>query len=237
MRLTRTGTPHERDIYVITLRAKFVQCGRLNGKTSADPPLVLLTICRWISTFFHKVQLFSMSQQAGYSPSFKRPAEIMRLRRKRPRSDAGVFSSPSGQSSTGSPGQSGSPQACVRPFSPGPLFNNQNRSGGGVKRRNPFAHIENTYSPKKKLLIYNDDGNAEARDIQKWTEKEGEEDVSTKKESRGVLPFSARLMKAEKQERQHISSKVGITFISCYTSMCSCVDRAEHLIKVSSYKP
>ncbi|XP_062270640.1 protein downstream neighbor of son homolog [Scomber scombrus] len=155
-----------------------------------------------------------MSQQEGYSPSFKRPAEIMRMRRKRARSDAGVFSSPSGQSSTGSPAQSDSTQ--VRPFSPGPLFNNQNRSGGGgKKRRNPFANIENTYSPKKKLLIYNDDGKAEAGesyDIEKTTEKEGEEDMSAKKESQGVLPFSARLIEAEKQERQGISSKRSLTF-------------------------
>ncbi|XP_044201371.1 protein downstream neighbor of son homolog [Thunnus albacares] len=156
-----------------------------------------------------------MSQQAGYSPSFKRPAEIMRMRRKRARSDAGVFPSQSGQGSAGSTGQSSSPQACVRPFSPGPLFNNQNRSGGGIKRRNPFANIENTYSPKKKLLIYNDDGSAEAGDsykLQKSTEKEGEEDMSTEKESRGVLPFSARLIEAEKQERQDISSKKCLTF-------------------------
>uniref|UniRef100_A0A4W6EIZ4 DNA replication fork stabilization factor DONSON n=1 Tax=Lates calcarifer TaxID=8187 RepID=A0A4W6EIZ4_LATCA len=103
-----------------------------------------------------------MSQQSGYSPSFKRPSEIMRMRRKRARSEAGVFSSTSGQASTGSPGQSGSSPACVRPFSPGPLFNSQGRSGGGIKRRNPFANIENTYSPKKKLLIYNEEGNAEA---------------------------------------------------------------------------
>ncbi|XP_044044328.1 protein downstream neighbor of son homolog isoform X1 [Siniperca chuatsi] len=133
-----------------------------------------------------------MSQQAGYSPSFKRPAEIMRMRRKRARSDAGVFSSPSGQGSTGSPGQSGSSPACVRPFSPGPLFNTQNRSGGGIKRRNPFANIENTYSPKKKFLIHNDDGNAEAADSYKMKKStEGDEDVST--QCQGVLPFSARV--------------------------------------------
>ncbi len=153
-----------------------------------------------------------MSQQAGYSPSFKRPAEIMRMRRKRARSDAGVFSSPSGQGSTGSPGQSASSPACVRPFSPGPFFNTQNRSGGGIKRRNPFANIENTYSPKKKLLIYNDDGNAEAADgykNPKVTEKEGDEDMSTKTEHRGVFPLSARLTEAEKREHQDISSKVG----------------------------
>uniref|UniRef100_A0A3B4XLF0 DNA replication fork stabilization factor DONSON n=1 Tax=Seriola lalandi dorsalis TaxID=1841481 RepID=A0A3B4XLF0_SERLL len=135
-----------------------------------------------------------MSQQAGYSPSFKRPAEIMRMRRKRARSDAGVFSSPSGQDSTRSPGQSGSSPACVRPFSPGPLFNPQNCSGGGIKRRNPFANIENTYSPKKKFVIHNDDGNAEATNsdwIKRPTEKGGETDMSTTTDFQGVLSFSA----------------------------------------------
>lgn len=157
-----------------------------------------------------------MSQQAGYSPSFKRPAEIMRMRRKRAGSDAGVFSSPSGQATTGSPAQSDSPQ--VRPFSPGPLFINQNRSGGGKKRRNPFANIENTYSPKKKLLIYNDEGKAEAgssHNTEKTTDKEGEEDMSSKNESQAVLPFSARLMEAERQERQGFSSKVGKSVYMC----------------------
>ncbi|XP_051284373.1 protein downstream neighbor of son homolog isoform X2 [Dicentrarchus labrax] len=154
-----------------------------------------------------------MSQQAGYSPNFKRPAEIMRMRRKRARSEAGVFSSPSGQGSTGSPGPSDASPGCVRPFSPGPLFNTQNRSGGGVKRRNPFANIENTYSPKKKFLIYNDDGNAEAAaQTEKSPEKEGEEDASTKSEGPGVLPFSSRLTEVEKQERQSISNKKCLTF-------------------------
>lgn len=162
-----------------------------------------------------------MSQQAGYSPSFKRPAEIMRMRRKRARSDAGVFSGPSDQGSTGSPGQSGSSPACVRPFSPGPLFNTQNRSGGGTKRRNPFANIENTYSPKKKFLIYNDDGNAEAADTSKIKNStEGDEDMSTKTECQGVLPFSARLSKVEKQEHQDIFSKVGY---NSYKQKYNCV--------------
>ncbi|TKS66144.1 Protein downstream neighbor of son -like protein [Collichthys lucidus] len=155
-----------------------------------------------------------MSQPAGYSPSFKRPAEIMRMRRRRrARSDAGVFSSPSGQGSTSSPGQSDSSPACVRPFSPGPLFNAQNRSGGGIKRRNPFANIENTYSPKKKLLIYNDDGDAEAVDsdrTSKGIEKEGDEDMSTKTDCPGAL--AARLAEAERQEHRESHSKKCLTF-------------------------
>ncbi|XP_068460259.1 protein downstream neighbor of son homolog [Clinocottus analis] len=139
-----------------------------------------------------------MSQQEGYSPSFKRPAEIMRMRRKRTRSDARVSSSPSGPSSACSPGQSDSPRACVRPFSPGPLFNTQDRSGGGMKRRNPFANIENTYSPKKKCLVYNDGGHVEAVDSSS---------VGTEEEGRPAgPPLGARLAEAETRE-QHESSQ------------------------------
>uniref|UniRef100_G3PRB3 Downstream neighbor of SON n=1 Tax=Gasterosteus aculeatus aculeatus TaxID=481459 RepID=G3PRB3_GASAC len=155
-----------------------------------------------------------MSQQEGYSPSFKRPAEIMRMRRKRTRSDASVFSSPS------APGQSGSPRACVRPFSPGPLFNNQNPSGRGTKRRNPFANIENTFSPKKKFLIYNDDGSGEAADSSRrrsedeGEEEEKEEDMSAAKERHAgaTVAFRDRLAEAELQEHQDINSKKCLTF-------------------------
>ncbi|XP_029930649.1 protein downstream neighbor of son homolog [Myripristis murdjan] len=156
-----------------------------------------------------------MSEQAGYSPSFKRPAEIMRMRRKRARSEAGLVASPSGQGSAANPGQSGSSPACVRPFSPGPLFT-QTRSGGGVKRRNPFANIENTYnSPKKRLVIYSDDDHADVSDAakpKKWTETEGESDASTGKVHQSSLPFSERLIEAEKQEKQQVSSKKCLTF-------------------------
>lgn len=153
-----------------------------------------------------------MSQQEGYSPSFKRPAEIMRMRRKRTRSDASVFSSPS------APGQSGSPRACVRPFSPGPLFNNQNPSGRGTKRRNPFANIENTFSPKKKFLIYNDDGSGEAADSSRrrsedeGEEEEKEEDMLAAKERHAgaTVAFRDRLAEAELQEHQDINSKVAL---------------------------
>ncbi|TDH12336.1 hypothetical protein EPR50_G00045500 [Perca flavescens] len=136
-----------------------------------------------------------MSQQAGYSPSFKRPADIMRMRRKRSRSEAG-------QGSTGSPEQSDSFLAAgVRPFSPGPLFSSQPRSGG--KRRNPFANIENSYSPKKKCLVYDEEAADTSYKMKTWTDKEGHEDMST--ETRGSLTLSDRLTEAEQQE--HVSSK------------------------------
>lgn len=152
-----------------------------------------------------------MSEHTGYSSSFMRPAEILRMRRKRARSDAGVFSSPSGPDSAGSPAQGDSSPVCIRPFSHGPLFNIQNRSGGGVKRRNPFANVENTLSPKKRLVIYNDDGNCEAASkARKPSDKVGNdgEDKTTKTECQGALPFSGRLAAAEKQERHDTSSKV-----------------------------
>ncbi|XP_034728831.1 protein downstream neighbor of son homolog isoform X1 [Etheostoma cragini] len=139
-----------------------------------------------------------MSQQAGYSPSFKRPADIMRMRRKRSLSDAG-------QGSTSSPGQSDSfpvaAAAGVRPFSPGPLFSSQPRSGR--KRRNPFANIENTYSPQKKCLVYDDEAADTSYKMKTWTDKEGHEAMST--ETRGGLTLTARLTEAEHQG--HVSSK------------------------------
>ncbi|KAF0045697.1 hypothetical protein F2P81_002226 [Scophthalmus maximus] len=135
------------------------------------------------------------------------------MRRKRARSDAGACSGPSGRDSAGSPRQSGSSPACVRPFSPGPLFSSG--GGGGTKRRNPFANIENTHSPRKKFLIYNDDGEAEASDSPKairCAEREAGEDVSTKRVCQGVLSFRESLTEAEKQQQREISSKKRLTF-------------------------
>uniref|UniRef100_A0A4W5KEU5 DNA replication fork stabilization factor DONSON n=1 Tax=Hucho hucho TaxID=62062 RepID=A0A4W5KEU5_9TELE len=117
-----------------------------------------------------------MSQQAGYSPSFKRPAEILRMRRKTVRSE-GVSSGGRGE---------GASIPAVRPFSPGPLFG-QGRSGGGVKRRNPFASIENTFSSpaKKKVFIYTDD-DADSSDSVK---PDGSAGVEGEKSTRS-LPFT-----------------------------------------------
>ncbi|KAF7650846.1 hypothetical protein LDENG_00119720 [Lucifuga dentata] len=146
-----------------------------------------------------------MSEKAGYSPSFKRPAEILRMRRKRARSDAGVFGS--GRGSAGSPGQSASSPGCLRPFSPGPLFHSQSRSGGAIKRRNPFANIENTYSPKKKCIFYNDDNKAEAAESsepEEWTETEGRKS--------GVLPFRGKIDSEKEKENQETNSKKRLVF-------------------------
>lgn len=126
-----------------------------------------------------------MAQQAGYSPSFKLPTEIMRLRRKRARSDSsGSTESPPGQ-------QSRSSVAGTRPFSPGPLFKDQSPSRPGMKRRNPFATIENTYSPRKKLFIYDERGGNGGPVQTEWTEKDGS-DVTTAKE--GLLLEVRRIL-------------------------------------------
>ncbi|KAE8621535.1 hypothetical protein XENTR_v10004868 [Xenopus tropicalis] len=76
----------------------------------------------------------------GYSPSFKKPSEILRLSRRRSRSEA----SKAGVSPF-SPGDVTKRVPGLRPFSPGP------NKGAGVKRRNPFANLENTVcSPVKR---------------------------------------------------------------------------------------
>ncbi|XP_075996697.1 protein downstream neighbor of son homolog isoform X2 [Genypterus blacodes] len=115
-------------------------------------------------------------ERSGYSPSFKRPAQILRLRRKRARSDAGA------SGSAASPGQSASAPACLRPFTPGPLLLSRGGGGGGgggVKRRNPFANIENTHA-KKKRVSDDEEDKAEVVDRntpERQTEAEAEEDA------------------------------------------------------------
>ncbi|XP_017313394.1 protein downstream neighbor of son homolog [Ictalurus punctatus] len=84
-----------------------------------------------------------MADQSYYSPSFKKPRDVLRMRKKRARSE--VLSRSASAASSGSAG------ADIRPFSPGPRLLTQIRACDGVKRRNPFANIENTYnSPKKR---------------------------------------------------------------------------------------
>lgn len=84
-----------------------------------------------------------MADQSYYSPSFKKPRDVLRMRKKRARSEVVSLSA--------SAASSGSAGADIRPFSPGPRLLTQTRACGGVKRRNPFANIENTYnSPKKR---------------------------------------------------------------------------------------
>uniref|UniRef100_A0A671RIS4 DNA replication fork stabilization factor DONSON n=1 Tax=Sinocyclocheilus anshuiensis TaxID=1608454 RepID=A0A671RIS4_9TELE len=82
-----------------------------------------------------------MAELGCYSPSFKKPSEVLRMRRKRARSEG-----PDRRTVDG-----------LRPFSPVPLLNAPSRASGGGKRRNPLANIENTYnSPKKRALSHSD---------------------------------------------------------------------------------
>ncbi|XP_075053305.1 protein downstream neighbor of Son isoform X2 [Mixophyes fleayi] len=76
----------------------------------------------------------------GYSPSFKKPSETLRLSRRRSRSEAGV------KAALFSPGDAAKRVAGVRPFSPG----RQQSGPGPVKRRNPFASLENTVPVKRR---------------------------------------------------------------------------------------
>lgn len=149
-----------------------------------------------------------MSEHFGYSPSFKRPAEILRMRRKRARSEAVA-------GSTDSPEQSGSSPTCVRTFSPEPLSGAQNHFGVGIKRRNPFAKIENTYSPKKKRLTFNDAScNTENSDSSGIANNERDEE-SSKREGTLDLDLSFRLDEAQEQEYRQASSQVGLGPLHC----------------------
>ncbi|KAG9486205.1 hypothetical protein GDO78_009000 [Eleutherodactylus coqui] len=76
----------------------------------------------------------------GYSPSFKKPSEILRLSRRRSRSEAGA------RTALFSPGEATKRVSGVRPFLPGP----QRQGSGAVKRRNPFASLDNTAAVKKR---------------------------------------------------------------------------------------
>ncbi|XP_063812560.1 protein downstream neighbor of Son isoform X2 [Pseudophryne corroboree] len=75
---------------------------------------------------------------SGYSPSFKKPSEVLRLSRRRSRSEAGV------KAALFSPGDATKRAAGVRPFSPG------RQQSGAVKRRNPFASLDNTVPGKRR---------------------------------------------------------------------------------------
>uniref|UniRef100_A0A3P9JHN9 Downstream neighbor of SON n=1 Tax=Oryzias latipes TaxID=8090 RepID=A0A3P9JHN9_ORYLA len=100
-----------------------------------------------------------MTNPSGYSPSFKRPAEILRMRRSRARSVGGLLCPSSGPDSSENPGLTRPSPGELRPFSPGPRL--LGRNSPARKRRNPFASIENAHSPKKrKPLVLKDDGDS-----------------------------------------------------------------------------
>lgn len=158
-----------------------------------------------VSCWLIRTDISTMSEHKGYSPSFKRPAEILRMRRQRARSDAGISSGCAG-------GESGSSPLCVRSFSPGPLFTAHSHSGVGHKRRNPFANIENTHSPKKKLLIFNDasgnTGIVESSGTMKPVIDEGDEN-SPRREHQGGRALGFKLVEAEEHEHRKVPTQVG----------------------------
>ncbi|XP_062866869.1 LOW QUALITY PROTEIN: protein downstream neighbor of son homolog [Trichomycterus rosablanca] len=121
-----------------------------------------------------------MSEHGCYSPSFKKPSDVLRMRRKRARSD--------GVSSADRPAASASPlPAGIRPFSPGPLVNSQAQT----KRRNPFANIENTYnSPRKRACT--EDGGPDCSQGSRC-----EHGSSGERPADGLGSFSERLLGAE----------------------------------------
>ncbi|XP_029113656.1 protein downstream neighbor of son homolog isoform X2 [Scleropages formosus] len=105
----------------------------------------------------------SQSDSHSYSPSFKRPADTLRSRRKRTRGGAegsessGGSSSPSSVSVTVSlPGLRTSSSSSSCPAAPPRVEPGRSSSAGGLKRRNPFASIGNTVSPKRRVA--DDDG-------------------------------------------------------------------------------
>ncbi|MEQ2240243.1 hypothetical protein ILYODFUR_012857 [Ilyodon furcidens] len=84
-----------------------------------------------------------MTQQSDSWSICKRPAELVRLRRKRPRNAAER------------PGESDSSTASVAPTAP-PSLHSQSRSRGN--RRNPFVTWDNAPSRPKKVLVEDEDG-------------------------------------------------------------------------------
>ncbi|MEQ2286524.1 hypothetical protein AMECASPLE_003269 [Ameca splendens] len=84
-----------------------------------------------------------MTQQSDSWSICKRPAELVRLRRKRPRNAAER------------PGESDSSTVSVVPTAP-PSLHSQSRSRGN--RRNPFVTWDNALSRPKKVLVEDEDG-------------------------------------------------------------------------------
>ncbi|XP_061571632.1 protein downstream neighbor of son homolog [Cololabis saira] len=136
-----------------------------------------------------------MEQQTGYSPGFKRPAEILRLRRKRARSEAGV-------SCSSSPGQ-GSPSPASAPGespggAPGAPGVPRTRAAG-TKRRNPFANIENTFSPQKKAFIYEDrEGSSSVLDCS-WTQNRNQNQDQNQDQEQERVSEAALLLQEEER--------------------------------------
>lgn len=124
-----------------------------------------------------------MSEHGCYSPSFKKPSDVLRMRKKRARSD--------GVSLAHRPAADSPSSADIRPFSPGPLLGSRARTGAGAKRRNPFANIENTVnSPRKRVCTEQESDREEEKSMTGPCEQE--------RTAERLGSFSERLFNAEK---------------------------------------
>ncbi|XP_059408235.1 protein downstream neighbor of son homolog [Carassius carassius] len=144
-----------------------------------------------------------MSELGCYSPSFKKPSDVLRMRRKRARSEGpGRITSSPVVSVDG-----------VRPFSPGPLLSAPGRASGGVKRRNPFANIENTYNSPKKRALSHIDGQSGALDGKKAAAAITGLDAKCREElpNAGVSMREELFNTDQQQQHHHIETPVSLS--------------------------
>uniref|UniRef100_A0A8C1DJV5 DNA replication fork stabilization factor DONSON n=2 Tax=Cyprinus carpio TaxID=7962 RepID=A0A8C1DJV5_CYPCA len=143
-----------------------------------------------------------MSELGCYSPSFKKPSDVLRMRRKRVRSEG-----PGRRTSSPVVSVDG-----VRPFSPGSLLNAPGRASGGVKRRNPFANIENTYNSPKKRALSHTDGHSGALDGKKAEAAAAVLDAKFREEppTAGVS-MREELFNTDQQKHHHITTPVPLS--------------------------
>ncbi|CAN9498084.1 unnamed protein product [Ophioblennius macclurei] len=144
-----------------------------------------------------------MAQQAGYPASFKRPTEILRMRRRR----SGLESS---SSLTDIPGHSVS--------TPGTIFSPRIPSRVGTKRSNPFAYQESTHSPKKNRMAAADgqrDEKSSTRDCLQLlgstdkSEEAGYQDLRERSEEAGHQDLRERSEEAGHQDLRERSEEIG----------------------------
>lgn len=127
-----------------------IQKGKNKRRRAPSPPACLYSVSPFRCLLASSIKIYlNMADPSYYSPSFKKPCDVLRMRRKRARSE--VVSRGAAAASRGSEA------ADLRPFCPGPLLSTHTGARGGVKRRNPFANIENTSynSPKKRSCSEN----------------------------------------------------------------------------------
>ncbi|XP_016295937.1 protein downstream neighbor of son homolog [Sinocyclocheilus anshuiensis] len=142
-----------------------------------------------------------MSELGCYSPSFKKPSDVLRMRRKRARSEG-----PGRRTSSPVVSLDG-----VRPFSPGPLLNAPGRASGGVKRRNPFVNIENTYNSPKKRALSHTDGHRGALDGKKAAAAAAVLDAKFRELPNAGASMREELFNTDQQKQHHIQTPVSLS--------------------------